>query len=112
MATPTIPWSQQRINIVTNAIQAKTPSLLLAPYKQQTHSHRSRPTMRLASGHVAVQLEGEELAKIQRDFEGYSKGLVRLTPGRWVLPAPYTKFADKIYNTKVRFMSLWKKIDV
>lgn len=58
--------------------------------------------MRLASGHVAVQLEGEELAKIQRDFEGYSKGLVRLTPGRWVLPAPYTKFADKIYNTKFR----------
>ncbi|ROT80799.1 estrogen sulfotransferase [Penaeus vannamei] len=58
--------------------------------------------MRLASGHVAVQLEGEELAKIQRDFGGFSKGLVRLTPGRWVLPAPYTKFADKIYNMKFR----------
>ncbi|XP_063605782.1 luciferin sulfotransferase-like [Penaeus indicus] len=58
--------------------------------------------MRLASGHVAVQLEGEELAKIQRDFEGYRKGLVRLTPGGWVLPAPYPKYADKLYNTKFR----------
>ncbi|XP_047475121.1 sulfotransferase 1C4-like [Penaeus chinensis] len=58
--------------------------------------------MRLASGHVAVQLNGEELAEIQKDFEGFRKGLVRLTPGGWLLPAPYTKFADKIYNTKFR----------
>ncbi|XP_042856927.1 sulfotransferase 1C4-like [Penaeus japonicus] len=56
--------------------------------------------MRLASGHVAVQLHGEELAKIQRDFAGFGKGLVRLTPGGWVLPGPFTKYADKIYNTK------------
>ncbi|XP_042856928.1 sulfotransferase 1C4-like [Penaeus japonicus] len=58
--------------------------------------------MRLASGHVAVQLHGEELAKIQRDFAGFGKGLVRLTPGGWVLPGPFTKYADKIYNTKFR----------
>ncbi|XP_037777972.1 sulfotransferase 1C4-like [Penaeus monodon] len=58
--------------------------------------------MRLASGHDAIQLEGEELAKVQRDFEGYSKGLVRLKPGGWVLPAPYPKYADKLYNTKFR----------
>ncbi|XP_063587010.1 sulfotransferase 1C4-like [Penaeus indicus] len=56
--------------------------------------------MRLASGHVAVQLQDDELKKIQKDFEGFSKGLVRLTPGGWLLPAPYTKFADKIYKTK------------
>ncbi|XP_037773245.1 sulfotransferase 1C4-like [Penaeus monodon] len=58
--------------------------------------------MRLASGHVAVQLHDKELTKIQKDFKGFGKGLVRLTPGGWLFPAPYTKFADKVYNTKFR----------
>lgn len=58
--------------------------------------------MRLASGHVAIQLPDDEMKRILKDFEGFSKGLVRLSPGGWVLPAPYTKFADKIYNTKFR----------
>lgn len=59
--------------------------------------------MRLASGHTALSLVGEELEQQQKAFLGYSPvGLVRLTPGRWLFPASYTKYADKLYNTKFR----------
>ena len=58
--------------------------------------------MKLASGHKAVELEGEELKRQEQDFADYTKGLVRLQPGRWLFPSAFTKFADKIYNMQVR----------
>ncbi|CAL4068942.1 unnamed protein product [Meganyctiphanes norvegica] len=62
--------------------------------------------MKLASGHTAVELEGEELKRLERDFTGYNKGIVRLQPDRWFFAKAYTKFADKIYNMQ------WKPSDV
>lgn len=61
--------------------------------------HRSR--MKLASGHEVTPLEGEELARQERDWTGYTEGMVRLYPGSWVFPAPFTDYADKIYNFEV-----------
>lgn len=58
--------------------------------------------MKLASGHEAAILEGEEREEMNKHWEGYGKGLVRLTPGRWLLPAPFLNFADKYYSFKVR----------
>ncbi|KAG0723681.1 Sulfotransferase 1C4 [Chionoecetes opilio] len=56
----------------------------------------------LASGHNVEVLEGEELARQMRDWRGYKKGLVRLTPGPWVMPKGFLKFADKFYEFKFR----------
>lgn len=57
--------------------------------------------MKLASGHEVEVLEGEELAKQMKDFHGYTDGLVRLTPGRWLFPKPYLRFADKYFKFEV-----------
>ncbi|CAL4068944.1 unnamed protein product [Meganyctiphanes norvegica] len=62
--------------------------------------------MELASGHTAVDLEGEELKRQEKDFSGYTKGLVRLQPERWLFPKAFTRFADKYYELQ------WKPSDV
>ena len=46
-------------------------------------------------------LDGEELARQERDWKGYKRGLVRLTPGPWVFPKPFLNFADKYYKFQV-----------
>nr|XP_045610486.1 sulfotransferase 1C4-like [Procambarus clarkii]XP_045610568.1 sulfotransferase 1C4-like [Procambarus clarkii] len=56
----------------------------------------------LASGHTVEVLEGEELEHQERDFQGYTNGLIRLNPGRWLFPADYTKFADSLFKFKFR----------
>ncbi|XP_071550992.1 sulfotransferase 1E1-like [Panulirus ornatus] len=56
----------------------------------------------LASGHTAEAMQGEELERQERDFKGYTNGLVRLNPGGWVLPSAYTKFADRLYRFEFR----------
>nr|XP_045610097.1 sulfotransferase 1C4-like [Procambarus clarkii] len=56
----------------------------------------------LASGHTVEVLEGEELEHQERDFQGYTNGLIRLNPGRWLYPADYTKFADSLFKFKFR----------
>ncbi|XP_069185168.1 sulfotransferase 1C4-like [Procambarus clarkii] len=56
----------------------------------------------LASGHTVEVLEGEELEHQERDFQGYTNGLIRLNPGRWLYPADYTKFADNLFKFKFR----------
>lgn len=58
--------------------------------------------MSLASGHELVPLEGKELERQERDWRGYTEGMVRLTPGRWLFPATFKDFADKYYNFEVR----------
>ncbi|XP_063587053.1 sulfotransferase 1C4-like [Penaeus indicus] len=58
--------------------------------------------MKLASGHEVTPLEGEELARQERDWTGYTEGMVRLHPGSWVFPAPFTDYANKIYNFEVK----------
>lgn len=58
--------------------------------------------MELPSGHTATPLEGEELAEQERVWRGMSHPLVRLTPGRWLYPPAFTKFADRIYNFKFK----------
>ncbi|XP_071550776.1 sulfotransferase 1C4-like [Panulirus ornatus] len=58
--------------------------------------------MHLASGHRAVFLSGEELEQQRRAFQGFTTGLVRLSPGGWVLPGSYTKYADRLYNFQFR----------
>ncbi|KAG7158737.1 Sulfotransferase 1C4-like 3 [Homarus americanus] len=55
----------------------------------------------LLSGHKATPLEGEDLAQQDKNFIGFTHGLVRLTPGGWFLPSAYTNYADKIYNFQV-----------
>ncbi|XP_037776950.1 LOW QUALITY PROTEIN: sulfotransferase 1A1-like [Penaeus monodon] len=62
--------------------------------------------MPLLSGHEAVPLGQEELAQQEEHFVGFTHGLVRLTPGKWFLPAAFTNFADKIYNFQ------WRSDDV
>ncbi|TOF71809.1 hypothetical protein CGJ15_27790, partial [Vibrio parahaemolyticus] len=44
----------------------------------------------------------KETDKMKKDWVGYPKGLVRVTPGRWLFTAAYTKFADKYYNFKFK----------
>ncbi|XP_042240704.1 sulfotransferase 1A3-like [Homarus americanus] len=56
--------------------------------------------MELASGHTLVALEGEELKRQKEDWKGYTQGLVRLNPGRWLFPTDYQLFANKLYNFK------------
>ncbi|XP_042240703.1 uncharacterized protein LOC121878510 [Homarus americanus] len=56
----------------------------------------------LLSGHKATPLEGEDLAQQDKNFIGFTHGLVRLTPGGWFLPSAYTNYADKIYNFQWR----------
>ncbi|XP_045124442.1 sulfotransferase 1A1-like [Portunus trituberculatus] len=58
--------------------------------------------MDTASGHKMVRLEGEDLARQERDFKGYTEGMVRLTPGRWLFPAPFEKYADKYYKFELK----------
>ncbi|XP_042240440.1 sulfotransferase 1A1-like isoform X2 [Homarus americanus] len=58
--------------------------------------------MSLASGHNLVSLEGEELARQERDWQGYSEGIVRLHPGRWLFPSTFKRFADEYYNFKLK----------
>ncbi|XP_042240682.1 uncharacterized protein LOC121878492 [Homarus americanus] len=66
------------------------------------HVFNGKYRMALMSGQVVETLQGEELERQQRDFEGYDKGLVRLNPGRWLFPVDYTKFADNLYKFKFR----------
>ncbi|KAK4325109.1 hypothetical protein Pmani_004264 [Petrolisthes manimaculis] len=47
-------------------------------------------------------VDGEELAQLKRDYTGYTYGLVRLNPGRWIFPSDFMKFADKLYNFKFK----------
>ncbi|KAK7076217.1 Sulfotransferase (sult) [Halocaridina rubra] len=66
------------------------------------------------SGHEVVPLEGEELARQEKDFTGYvDLGMVRFQPGRWLFPSSFTRFADKIYNFKVKpndvYIVTWPK---
>ncbi|KAK3863422.1 hypothetical protein Pcinc_030808 [Petrolisthes cinctipes] len=58
-------------------------------------------TTSLASGHEVTHLEGEELARQEKDWEGYTEGLVRLTPGRWLFPTTFIQYADKYYHFKL-----------
>ncbi|XP_050716685.1 sulfotransferase 1C4-like isoform X2 [Eriocheir sinensis] len=63
--------------------------------------------MLLDSGHEVTLLEGEELAQQEQDFTGHKhRGLVRLTPGRWLFPKKFTKYANDLYNFK------WRSSDV
>lgn len=62
--------------------------------------------MLLDSGHEATLLEGEEQEQIGKDFTGYKNGMVRLTPGRWLFPRTFTKFANRCFNFK------WRPSDV
>ncbi|KAK4315861.1 hypothetical protein Pmani_012943 [Petrolisthes manimaculis] len=59
-----------------------------------------RTTTSLASGHEVTHLEGEELARQEKEWEGYTEGLVRLTPGRWLFPSTFIQYADKYYHFK------------
>jgi len=54
--------------------------------------------MFMLSGHVAKDFEGDQLSKQQRDFQGYSNGLMMLTPGKWVLPTEFMEVADTIFE--------------
>ncbi|XP_068242957.1 sulfotransferase 1C4-like [Palaemon carinicauda] len=54
--------------------------------------------MELITGHVANPIDGFERDKLLNDFRGYTKGLIRLTPGRWLLSQGFTNFASRIYN--------------
>ncbi|KAK7081668.1 hypothetical protein SK128_014856 [Halocaridina rubra] len=56
--------------------------------------------MPLESGHDVVPLEGEELARQEKNFVGFTHGIARLTPGNWFLPMAYAQVADKIFNFK------------
>nr|XP_053635630.1 uncharacterized protein LOC128690894 [Cherax quadricarinatus] len=51
-----------------------------------------------ASGHKCIR--EETIFKLEEDWLGYRNGVVRLTPGRWLYPTAYTKFADKYFNLK------------
>jgi len=56
--------------------------------------------MFMLSGHVAKDFEGAQLTNQQRDFHGYTNGLMLLTPGRWVLPTEYMDIADAIFEVQ------------
>lgn len=56
----------------------------------------------LASGHTAIALEGDELAKLLESFPNYKDGLIRFSPGGWVFSKAFCNFADKLYNFEVR----------
>lgn len=58
--------------------------------------------MEFGSGHTAKALEGEEWERQQKDWKGYTNGLIRLEPGRWLFPTKFAKFADKYYKFKFR----------
>ncbi|CAL4143735.1 unnamed protein product [Meganyctiphanes norvegica] len=58
------------------------------------------------SGHVFTELRGDALTKHNEDFPGHTNGLVKLTPGGWLLPIDYENIADDITETK------YKKTDV
>ncbi|XP_063612538.1 sulfotransferase 1E1-like [Penaeus indicus] len=58
--------------------------------------------MKFQSGHQATALEGEEWERQKSHWLGYTEGLVRFSPGGWVFPTTFTKFADKYYNFKFR----------
>ncbi|KAK3893304.1 hypothetical protein Pcinc_002860 [Petrolisthes cinctipes] len=61
-----------------------------------------RTTTSLASGHKITHLEGEELSQQEKDWQGYTEGLVRLTPGRWLFSSTFIQHANKYYNFKMR----------
>ena len=67
--------------------------------------------MTSASGHKLEHLEGEELEKQERDWKGYTDGMVRLTPGRWLFPAAFEDYADKYYKFEVR-LRRWKEENI
>lgn len=61
--------------------------------------------MSTLSGHTMERLEGEELERQERDWKGYTEGLVRLTPGRWLFPSTFEEYADKYYKFEVSLKS-------
>ncbi|KAK7081669.1 Sulfotransferase 4A1 [Halocaridina rubra] len=58
--------------------------------------------MALLSGHEVNILEGEEEKDQKENWKGYTNGLVRLHPGRWLFPGSYTKFANKLYEFRFK----------
>lgn len=56
----------------------------------------------MASGHVAVPLETEDMNRIYRNFPTFTDGASRLYPGRWLLLTGFKDVADRIYNFKIR----------
>lgn len=63
--------------------------------------------MKFQSGHQATVLEGEEWERQKSHWLGYTEGLVRFSPGGWVFPTTFTKFADKYYNFEVIYRWLY-----
>ena len=55
----------------------------------------------LPSGHSIGHMQGEELLEQQRNFKGYDRGLIKLSPGGCVLPEPFIQFSNDIYNFEV-----------
>ncbi|CAL4112889.1 unnamed protein product [Meganyctiphanes norvegica] len=53
--------------------------------------------MFMLSGHVSKSLED---TREQRDFPGYTNGLMQLTPGKWVMPSDFMDIADTIFEIK------------
>ncbi|KAG0721579.1 Sulfotransferase 1C4 [Chionoecetes opilio] len=58
--------------------------------------------MSLASGHEVKRLEGEELQRQEKDFQGYTEGMIRLMPGRWLFPSTFEQFADRYYKFEMK----------
>ncbi|XP_076060464.1 sulfotransferase 1 family member D1-like [Oratosquilla oratoria] len=56
----------------------------------------------LKSGHEVVPLEEEEQEEQKTLCLGYTEGMVRLQPGGWFYPTTFVKFADQIYDFKLR----------
>ncbi|XP_068242966.1 sulfotransferase 1A1-like [Palaemon carinicauda] len=58
--------------------------------------------MSLDSGHEAKELDEKTMEKRKEKFKGLNYPMVKLSPGGWVLPKNYLKFANKIYNFEMR----------
>nr|XP_053635459.1 sulfotransferase 1C4-like [Cherax quadricarinatus] len=57
---------------------------------------------KLVSGHEVVVMSDEWLARLGKEQQLYKEGMVKLMPDGWLLPAAFTRIADKIYNFKLR----------
>jgi len=54
----------------------------------------------LLSGHQVQVFEGAEKENYDRNWRGYTRGMVRLNPGGTVMPKPFLNYHDRIWNFK------------
>lgn len=57
--------------------------------------------------HAISKVKGDLYKKMLVDFAGFTEGVVKVGPEKWIMPAKYEQFADHIHNFEARPDDIW-----